>query len=139
MNKLHFIILLAIVAGCIGCSSLPSEQDGRAALQSHISKESDGHIRLVDFKKEWSREQFLRQTLIHDGVHGDDRVYPRYVEKGESINGDFHSFDGCRDNAPGGWETYSTVHKHFTKGKRINLTGGKMGFTYTDNGWMPTR
>ena len=42
------IILLSLV---VGCSSKPSETEARQNLEQEIQKESDGLIKLVDFKK----------------------------------------------------------------------------------------
>ena len=56
-RTLYALCIAILLAACSGSGSIPSESDGRSALEQKIQKQSNGLIRLISFQKTNGIEQ----------------------------------------------------------------------------------
>ncbi len=120
--KLFRSIFLFLVAGLFiaGCSSNPSESEGKAVAEKQLGEQSQGKIKIVDFEKVDGQEgEFM-------GV----KVYSMDVEYEVEFTApcEWNSFTGFA-SLPG------LSNKQFKAGERAKFSAS-IQFGKTENGWQ---
>jgi len=128
-------LLLILIPGCT--SRLPSESDGRAALEQKIQQQSKGLIRLVSFRKTDGVEQVVM------GMKAYQLTYTAEIELTDDCfwgDGGLLGWQGnfFAERPTGGISQRVEYSKSGRKGHQEQISA-TLTFQRTENGWSIVR
>lgn len=138
MNTKHIVLLVFFAIPTLtACAQAPTEELALASASERVERESKGHIKVVSLTKTNGQERNFNGEEWYTMTCDILIEFTKDTWKAcDPLNGCFYTYRDCTVQEPLGWEAYNKQVKHFTKGQQIRVTGSKMKFIKTEQGWL---